>query len=70
MSFAELLLKDIELHTPKRGYELVGVDDFEFFGEQLYTIDNFDTLKEALSSKNKIKNQVNCMIYDSQGNVY
>ncbi len=70
ISLAELLLKDRELHTPKTGYELVGIDDFEFFGEQLYTLGQFNTLNEVLSAKHKIKNQVNCVIYDSKGNVF
>ncbi len=70
LSVVELLLKDIELHIPKRGYELVVVDDFEFFGEQLYIIDHSNTLEEALATKHKIGNKAICMIYDSKGNVY
>lgn len=69
ISFVELLLKDRELHTPKSGYELVCVDDYEFFGEQLYAIGNFETLEEALAAKKKVHG-VKCMIYDSKGNVY
>lgn len=70
ISVIELLLKDRELHSPKNGFALVGIDDFEFFGEQMYTLSNYHTLEEALLAKDIIKDQVNCLIYDSKGSVY
>ena len=33
--------------TPDEGYNLVGVDDFEEAGNELYLIDSFDTRVEA-----------------------
>ena len=43
----EAAMTDREEHTPKEGFALVGIDDFEDFGEQLYTIEHFDTIEKA-----------------------
>ena len=40
-------LEDRERHTPKEGYDLVGIDDFEPIGEQLYFISHHKTREEA-----------------------
>ena len=41
------MLKDIEDHTPEEGYAVVGIDDFDIPGEQLFLIESFDNLKDA-----------------------
>ena len=38
---------DIKRFTPEQGYNLVGVDDFEMPGKQLYLIGHFATRAEA-----------------------
>jgi hypothetical protein len=44
--------KDIQRHLPKNGgYNLVGLDDFEEAGEQLYLVGNFKTKEEAEKAK-------------------
>jgi hypothetical protein len=43
----ERAMKDREAHTPEKGFNLVGIDDFEPFGEQLYTIRHFDNMEDA-----------------------
>ena len=40
-------LEDIRRHIPKEGFNLVGVDDFEDVGEQLYLLRHFGTREEA-----------------------
>jgi hypothetical protein len=40
-------LEAIKEKTPKEGYNLVGVDDFEDAGDDLYLIDHFATWDEA-----------------------
>ena len=39
--------KDMKQFIPKEGFNLVGLDDFEMPGEQLYLIRSFQTRAEA-----------------------
>lgn len=48
-------MRDREEHTPEDGFDLVGIDDFEPLGEQLYTIKHFDDLEEAKAALKKWK---------------
>ena len=43
----EAMQRDKERFLPKQGYNVVGVDDFEDPGEQLYLIGHFITRDEA-----------------------
>lgn len=47
------MLEDVERHTPKTGYDLVGVDDFDEPREQLYTMAHFKTWEEAVAGQKK-----------------
>jgi|SaaInlStandDraft_4_1057021.scaffolds.fasta_scaffold87552_2 hypothetical protein len=47
MTEIDLILKDVKKHTPKNGFAVCGVDDFELIGEQLYIIKKFDILSDA-----------------------
>jgi hypothetical protein len=40
-------LDDVRAHEPASGYNLVGLDDFEWPGEQLYPLGHFETRAEA-----------------------
>lgn len=44
-------LEAIEEMTPKTGFNLVGVDDFEEPGEELYLVGHFDTREAADAAK-------------------
>jgi hypothetical protein len=55
-NFVKKMLDDVDRHTPKTGYNLVGIDDFEPFGEQLYTIRHYETYEAALAGQE----QCNC----------
>jgi hypothetical protein len=44
-------LAAMEKMTPKEGFNLVGVDDFEPPGEELFLIGHFDTKDEAEAAK-------------------
>lgn len=48
-------LEDRRRHTPKEGYDLVGMDDYEPIGEQLYFISHHKTAKEAIEAFKKRK---------------
>lgn len=41
------MLKQKKSLTPKKGYNLVGLDDYERAGAQLFLIGSFATLKDA-----------------------
>lgn len=41
------MIDDAAKFVPRKGYNVVGVDDFEAPGEQLYLIGNFDNEVEA-----------------------
>lgn len=41
------MMKDRQAHTPPQGFDLVGIDNFELLGEQLYTIKHFETYEAA-----------------------
>jgi len=41
------MMKDRLEHTPTEGFDLVGIDDFELQGEQLYFIKHFTDATEA-----------------------
>jgi spermidine synthase len=63
--------KDIQRHYPEKGkFALVCIDDFEEPGEQLYTSMVYDNLEDALRELRRSIKVVNCMVYDSEGNVY
>jgi hypothetical protein len=51
--YIELMVEDMERHFPKTGFNLVGIDDFNEPGEQLYLIAHFDTYEEALKAQKK-----------------
>ena len=58
--------KDRERFTPKTGFNLVGVDDFERPGEQLYLIDHFpdrDAAEKALAARKKVRPREKVYIY-------
>jgi hypothetical protein len=63
MSLIDKALEDREKHTPKEGYDLVGIDDFEPIGEQLYTISHHETRKEALEAQKKWEHSDDTVIY-------
>lgn len=43
----DAMMKDKKRVTPKAGFNVVGVDDFEMPGEQLYIVSHHDTRPEA-----------------------
>lgn len=44
-------LSAIEKLTPKTGYNLVGVDDYELPGEELYLVAHYKTAIEAAAAR-------------------
>jgi len=46
-SMMSLMAKNAEQCRPKKGFNLVGVDDYELPGEQLFVIKSFQDLDEA-----------------------
>ena len=58
--------KDRENFTPKTGFNLVGVDDYEVPGEQLYLIQHCTTEEEAvaaMTARKKIRPREKVYIY-------
>lgn len=56
--------------TPKKGFNLVGLDDFERPGEQLFLISHHDTEPEARAASrkyNKLNKDTKTFIYGSSG---
>lgn len=47
LSLFEVMAAQKLRFTPKTGYNLVGLDDFEPFGEELYLVGHFATRQEA-----------------------
>ena len=64
MGPTEKILADIDKHTPKTGYNLCGIDDFEPAGQQLYTIAHFET-SEQVKEANKAR--PDALIYPNVG---
>ena len=62
--------EDMKRHTPKTGFNVVAVDDFEPAGEQIYLVAHRDTREEAeqalkdFQAKNKTDK---AYIYGPQG---
>ncbi|MGH9856324.1 MAG: hypothetical protein ACRD4B_00635 [Acidobacteriota bacterium] len=54
-TWLDKMMADRDKHTPKTGYNLVGIDDFEEPGKQLYLIGHFDTYDWALEAQKKYK---------------
>lgn len=51
--------------TPKRGFNLVGLDDFEAPGEQLFLISQHKTEAEAKTAQKKYGTKTKTFIYGS-----
>lgn len=47
------LLEAKSHYIPKEGFNLVGVDKFERFGEELFLIGEYDTREEAEAAQKK-----------------
>ncbi|AIC16941.1 hypothetical protein [Nitrososphaera viennensis] len=60
-NFITKMLDDVDRHTPKTGYNLVVIDDFEPFGEQLYTLGHYETYEAALAAQEQLSG--NTVIY-------
>lgn len=60
-TWLDKMLADRDEHTPKTGYNLVGIDDYEEPGKQLYLINHFDAYEEASEAQKKYKG--NSVIY-------
>lgn len=41
------MLDDMKNHSPESGFNVVGIDEFEPPGEQLYFIEHFDSIEDA-----------------------
>ena len=55
--------------TPETGFNLVGIDNFEDTGNQLYIIEHFDMYQDALNAKKDRKNQEEYFVlYRDQNN--
>lgn len=57
---------DRDRHIPVSGFNLVGLDDFELPGEQLYLIGNFPTMEEALAAQAAWSHSDKTYIYESK----
>lgn len=53
MGLMDKMAADKAKHVPESGYNLVGLDDFEDPGEQLYLIGNFPSKEEAQAEMKK-----------------
>lgn len=53
MNAIDAMLKQKKAMTPKSGFNLVGLDDFELPGEQLFLIGQYKTEGEANAAKKK-----------------
>lgn len=51
--YLKAMLKQKKSMIPKKGYNLVGLDDYERSGEQLFLIGSFASLKEAEKAQKK-----------------
>jgi len=43
----DIMLKSREEFIPKTGFSVIGIDDFELIGEELYLVENFDNEEDA-----------------------
>lgn len=59
-------LFDMKRHTPGSGFNLVGLDDHEPAGEQLYTISHHDTRAEAVEAQNAFPGDDETFIYGAE----
>ncbi|MBI1828722.1 MAG: hypothetical protein HY222_01625 [Thaumarchaeota archaeon] len=48
-----VIFDEIKEFTPETGFNLVGIDCFEFPGEKIYLIGHFDTREEAKKEQAK-----------------
>jgi hypothetical protein len=51
----EAMRRNKEKFLPKQGYNVVGVDDFEVPGEQLYLVGHFVTREEADEARKRFE---------------
>ncbi|HTP25708.1 MAG TPA: hypothetical protein VMK12_08620 [Anaeromyxobacteraceae bacterium] len=68
--FLQLIAEEIDRYTPKEGFNLCGLDDFEDFGERVHLIAHFSTLKEARELRDRFLNEKpddDLVIYDASG---
>ena len=57
--------------TPDTGFNLVGIDYFEDYGNQLYLVEHYDMYQNALNAKKDRKNQDEYFIlYKDQNNEF
>jgi hypothetical protein len=57
MNDLELMWTDRINHTPKSGYNVCGIDDYEKPGEQLYLVKHFKSYVKAKAFVKQNKNQ-------------
>lgn len=70
MNAIKAMLAQKKEMTPKTGFNLVGVDDYEKPGEQLFIISSHKTESEAKSAQTKYAKkepEVQTFIYSAQG---
>ena len=65
-NFINSMLKDRAEHTPKKGFNVIGIDTFELPGEQLYLVKHFNTLKEAQEFVKNNKGSDDLVIYGAE----
>ena len=53
MGMIEKMLDARRNLTPTEGFNLVGIDDFEPFGEELYLVGHFATKEEAIAEQQR-----------------
>jgi len=57
--------------TPETGFNLVGIDYFEDYGNQLYLVEHYDMYQNALNAKKDRKNQDEYFtLYKDQNNEF
>ena len=50
------MLKELDRVKPKTGYNVVGIDDYEEIGDDLFVIKNYELLSDAKKHAAKNKN--------------
>lgn len=68
MKYILKMIEDKNRHTPVSGFNLVGLDDLEPPGEQLYLIGNFPTMEEALAAQAAWSHSDKTYIYKPKAN--
>jgi len=58
MSLIDAIEKEKKMFTPKSGYNLVGLNDYELPGEQMYLIAHFNTIEEAEAAQETRKDTI------------